>query len=270
MKQKILSNIWLTDLELLIQSESESEVAQSCLTLRPVDCSPPSSSVRGILQARILERVAMPPPGDLPNPGIEPASLPSAALAGRLFAMSATRGNGPSQSGRRVAPDSLLEGPRVDPCHGQDAEDAAAPANALARPGPSALERLPAPHKAPRGRPGTLEREGTPGSGKELPGRFCRDGAPPRDSRRGGCNEADLNCVDCKTATMRVIGDIYESFTPWLQNGVLVKHFLSLEIIKEMNHKLDYKLIFTYFTKTHDNKRVSGEHVCKFMCNKKN
>ena len=132
------------------------------------------------------------------------------------------------------------------------------------------LERLPAPHKEPRGRPGTLEREGTPGSGKELPGRFCRDGAPPRDSRRGGCNKADLNCVDCKTATMRVIGDIYESFTPWLQNGVLVKHFLSLEIIKEMNHKLDYKLIFTYFTKTHDNKRVSGEHLCKFMCNKKN
>ena len=60
MKQKILSNIWLTDLELLIQSESESEVAQSCLTLRPVDCSPPSSSVHGILQARILERVAIP------------------------------------------------------------------------------------------------------------------------------------------------------------------------------------------------------------------
>ena len=92
----------------------------------------------------------------------------------------------------------------------------------------------------------------------------------PRESRRGGCNKADLNCVDCKTATMKVIGEIYESFILWLQNGVLVKHFLSLEIIKEMNHKLDYKLIFTYFTKTHDNKRVSGEHVCKFMCNKKN
>ena len=36
-----------------------------------------------------------------------------------------------------------------------------------------------------------------------------------------------------------------------------------------MNHKIDYKLIFTYFAKTHDNKRVSGEHLCKFMCNKK-
>ena len=36
-------------------------VAQSCLTLcDPVDYSPPSSSVHGILQARILEWVAMP------------------------------------------------------------------------------------------------------------------------------------------------------------------------------------------------------------------
>ena len=40
--------------------KSESEVAQSCPTLcDPRDCSPPSSSVRGILQARVLEWVAM-------------------------------------------------------------------------------------------------------------------------------------------------------------------------------------------------------------------
>ena len=52
-----------------------SEVAQSCLTLRdPTDCSLPGSSVHGILQARILDWVAMPPPGDLPDPGIEPGS----------------------------------------------------------------------------------------------------------------------------------------------------------------------------------------------------
>ena len=50
-------------------------VAQSCLTLcNPVDCSPPGSSVLVILQARILERVAIPSPGDLPNPGIKPRS----------------------------------------------------------------------------------------------------------------------------------------------------------------------------------------------------
>ena len=34
---------------------------QSCLTLfDPMDCSPPGSSAHGILQARILEWVAMP------------------------------------------------------------------------------------------------------------------------------------------------------------------------------------------------------------------
>ena len=36
--------------------ESESEVAQSCPTLRdPMDCSLPGSSVHGILQAKVLE-----------------------------------------------------------------------------------------------------------------------------------------------------------------------------------------------------------------------
>ena len=36
-------------------------VSQSCLTLcNPMDCSPPGSSVHGILQARMLEWVAIP------------------------------------------------------------------------------------------------------------------------------------------------------------------------------------------------------------------
>ena len=36
--------------------KSESEVAQSCLTLSdPMNCSPPGSSVHGIFQARVLE-----------------------------------------------------------------------------------------------------------------------------------------------------------------------------------------------------------------------
>jgi len=39
-----------------------------------MDCSPPGSSVHGSLQATILEWVAIPSPGDLPNPGIEPRS----------------------------------------------------------------------------------------------------------------------------------------------------------------------------------------------------
>ena len=47
---------------------------QLCPTLcDPMDCSPPGSSVHRILQATIQEWVAMPsPPGDLPDPGIEP------------------------------------------------------------------------------------------------------------------------------------------------------------------------------------------------------
>ena len=40
--------------------KSESEVAQSCLTPSdPMDCSLPGSSVHGILQARVLECVAI-------------------------------------------------------------------------------------------------------------------------------------------------------------------------------------------------------------------
>ena len=40
--------------------KSESEVAQSCPTLRdPMDCSLPGSSVHGIYQARVLEWVAI-------------------------------------------------------------------------------------------------------------------------------------------------------------------------------------------------------------------
>ena len=50
-----------------------------------MDCSLPSSSVYGIAQAKILEWVAFPTPGDLPNSGIEAMSLVSPALAGRFL-----------------------------------------------------------------------------------------------------------------------------------------------------------------------------------------
>ena len=42
----------------------------------PMDCRPPGSSAHGILQARILEWLPFPSPGDLPKPGIEPRSPP--------------------------------------------------------------------------------------------------------------------------------------------------------------------------------------------------
>ena len=51
-----------------------------------MDCGPPGSSVCGILQARILESVAIAfLQGNLPNPGIEPTSP---ALASGFFTLS--------------------------------------------------------------------------------------------------------------------------------------------------------------------------------------
>ena len=61
-------------------------VLKSSLTLSdPMDYSPPGSSVHGILQARILEQLPLPSPGDLPDPGIKLKSLASPALADRCF-----------------------------------------------------------------------------------------------------------------------------------------------------------------------------------------
>ena len=62
-------------------------VPQLCPTVfcDPMDCSPPGSSVHGILQVRIWSGLAFPPPVGLLNPGIEPESPASLALQGRFF-----------------------------------------------------------------------------------------------------------------------------------------------------------------------------------------
>ena len=67
------------------------KLLQSCLTpYDPMDCSPPRSSIHGILEARLIKWVAMPFSSDLPNPGIKPVSLMSPALADRFFTISVT------------------------------------------------------------------------------------------------------------------------------------------------------------------------------------
>ena len=64
---------------------------QLCPTLcNPMVCSPPGPSVHRILQARIMESVAMPSSRDLLDPGMEPISLMSPALAGGFFTTRAT------------------------------------------------------------------------------------------------------------------------------------------------------------------------------------
>ena len=62
-------------IKLIMSTKSESEVARLCPILcNPMDCSLPGSTTHGIFQARILEWLPFPSPGDLPDPGIKPTS----------------------------------------------------------------------------------------------------------------------------------------------------------------------------------------------------
>ena len=55
--------------------ESESEVAQSCLTLcDPMDYSPPGSPSMEFSRQEYWSGLPFPSPGDLPDPGTEPRS----------------------------------------------------------------------------------------------------------------------------------------------------------------------------------------------------
>ena len=54
---------------------------RSCPTLRdPMDCSPPGPSVMGFFRQEEWSGLLFPPPGDLPDPGIEPVSPSSPVL----------------------------------------------------------------------------------------------------------------------------------------------------------------------------------------------
>ena len=72
-----------------LESESESEVVQSCRTLcDPMDCSLPGSSVHGILQARILEWVTI----SFSRGSSQPRDRTQVScIGGRYFNLGATR-----------------------------------------------------------------------------------------------------------------------------------------------------------------------------------
>ena len=55
--------------------------AQSC----PTPCSPPGFLAHGIFQQEYWSRLLFPSPGDLPDPGVEPMSLASPALASSVL-----------------------------------------------------------------------------------------------------------------------------------------------------------------------------------------
>ena len=62
-----------------------------CLTLcNPTDCSMQGPLSMGFSRQEYWSGLPSPPPGDLPDPGIEPAFLMSPALADVFLTMSAT------------------------------------------------------------------------------------------------------------------------------------------------------------------------------------
>ena len=76
-----------------------------------MDCSPPGSSVHGILQARTLEWVPCLCPGDLPDSGIEPQSFMAPALAARFLTTSATwEAQGEIHSWKKKSPINTMKG----------------------------------------------------------------------------------------------------------------------------------------------------------------
>ena len=60
--------------------------SESCPTLcDPRDCCLPGPSAMGFLRQEYWKGLLFPPPGDLPDPGIDPGFPASPALAGRFF-----------------------------------------------------------------------------------------------------------------------------------------------------------------------------------------
>ena len=68
--------------------------AQSLLSFpalcNPMECSPTGFSAMGFSRQEYWSGLSCPPPGNLPDPGIEPRSHMSPALAGRFFTTNAT------------------------------------------------------------------------------------------------------------------------------------------------------------------------------------
>ena len=96
-----LQFMWLQESDACMRAKS----LQSCSTLcGPMDCSPPGSSVHGILQTRILEWVAMPSSKGSSQPRDQ--TQVSASLAAWFFTTSATWETHESES-HSVVSDSL-------------------------------------------------------------------------------------------------------------------------------------------------------------------
>ena len=70
----------------LTMKESESEVAQSCLTVcDPITVAYQAPMSMGFSRQEYWSGLTFPSPGDLPDPGIELTSPASPALASKFF-----------------------------------------------------------------------------------------------------------------------------------------------------------------------------------------
>ena len=82
------------------------KLLQSCPTLcDPMDCLPSGSSVHEPSRQEYWNGLPCPPPADLPDPGIEPVSLMSPALAGGFFTTSTTW-----EAKKQISPRETKEG----------------------------------------------------------------------------------------------------------------------------------------------------------------
>ena len=109
---------------LFLMELGSSAVTQSCLTLcNPVNCSPPGSSVLGILQAEIWEWVAIPffrgfsqPKDWTPSPALQADSLPSEPPGKPLITRSSPHFSTILNPSRPTCPDvviAFLRTPRI-------------------------------------------------------------------------------------------------------------------------------------------------------------
>ena len=75
-----------------------------------MDGSPPGSSVHGILQARILEWVAMPSSRGSSSPGVESASPAGRRIASRFFTAGCQGSHGGHISGQKTQETGVDQG----------------------------------------------------------------------------------------------------------------------------------------------------------------
>ena len=100
----MLTLCWNDNILYVVDVQSPSRVRLSVIPWTVI-CQAPLST--GFSRQEHWGGLPCPPPGDLSNPGIKPASFTSLALAGRFFTTSATTKRGPqSQKSEVICPRS--------------------------------------------------------------------------------------------------------------------------------------------------------------------